>query len=60
MTLEESDRLVEAVKETGVPFGVAHTYLGHWTSRFSRFIVRSGLLGEARVREDQGDGGAQS
>ena len=31
-----------------VPFGVAHTYLGHWTSRFSRYIVRSGLLGDVR------------
>jgi predicted dehydrogenase len=31
-----------------VPFGVAHTYLGHWTSRLARHIVRSGLLGEVR------------
>ncbi len=48
VTLEESDKLVEAVKEHNIPFGVAHTYLGHWTSRFSRHIVRSGLLGEVR------------
>ena len=27
---------------------MAHTYLGHWTSRFSRYIVRSGLLGDVR------------
>jgi predicted dehydrogenase len=39
---------VAAVKEKRVPFGVAHTYLGHWTSWFSRFIVRSGLIGEVR------------
>ncbi len=31
-----------------LPFGVAHTYLGHWTSRFSRYIVRAGLVGEVR------------
>jgi len=48
VTLEESDKLVEAVKGHNVPFGVAHTYLGHWTSRLSRHIVRSGLLGEIR------------
>jgi predicted dehydrogenase len=27
---------------------VSHTYLGHWTSRLSRHIVRSGLLGDVR------------
>jgi predicted dehydrogenase len=48
VTLEESDKLVEAVKKHNIPFGVAHTYLGHWTSRLSRHIVRSGLLGEVR------------
>lgn len=48
VTLEEADRLVEAVQAKNIPFGVAHTYLGHWTSRFARFIVRSGLLGEVR------------
>ncbi len=34
VTLEESDQLVKAVKEAKIPFGVAHTYLGHWTTRF--------------------------
>jgi len=48
LTLDESDKLVEKVQETGIPFGVAHTYLGHWTTRLSRHIVRSGLLGEVR------------
>ncbi len=48
ITLEESDKLVAAVKEKKVPFGVAHTYLGHWTTRLSRHIVRSGLLGQVR------------
>ncbi|MGQ9524555.1 MAG: Gfo/Idh/MocA family protein [Armatimonadota bacterium] len=46
--LEDATKLVEAVREKKVPFGVAHTYIGHWTSRFSRFIIRSGLLGEVR------------
>ncbi len=48
LTLEEADKLVSAVEKKKIPFGVAHTYLGHWTSRFSRHIVRSGLLGEVR------------
>jgi len=48
VNLDEATKLVEAVKKHNVPFGVAHTYLGHWTSRFSRFIVRSGLLGKVR------------
>ncbi len=48
VTLEESDTLVQAVKDAKLPFCVAHTYLGHWTTRFARFIVTSGLLGEVR------------
>jgi len=48
VTLKESADLVKAVRKLNMPFGVAHTYLGHWTSRFSRYIVRSGLLGEVR------------
>lgn len=48
VTLAESDALVALVKKHNIPFGVAHTYLGHWTARFARHIVRSGLLGEVR------------
>jgi predicted dehydrogenase len=48
LTLDESDKLVEAVNRKKIPFGVAHTYLGHWTTRLSRHIVRNGLLGEIR------------
>jgi predicted dehydrogenase len=48
VTLDEADRLAAAVQRRKIPFGVSHTYLGHWTSRLSRFIVRSGLLGEVR------------
>ncbi|MEX0329964.1 MAG: Gfo/Idh/MocA family protein [Puniceicoccaceae bacterium] len=48
LTLEESDQLVAAVREKGVPFGVAHTYLGHWSTLLSRHIVQSGLIGEVR------------
>ena len=48
VTLDEANKLAAAVKKHNIPFGVAHTYLGHWTSRFSRFIVRSGLLGDVR------------
>ena len=48
VTLQESEDLARIVKEKNIPFGVAHTYLGHWTTRLSRHIVRSGLLGEVR------------
>jgi predicted dehydrogenase len=48
VTLDEADQLVAAVRQHKIPFGVAHTYLGCWTSRFARFIVRSGLLGDVR------------
>ncbi len=48
VTLDEADRLVAAVKEKKIPFAVSHTYLGHWTTRFSRYIVRSGLIGQIR------------
>lgn len=48
VNLKEATALVKEVRKRNIPFGVAHTYLGHWTSRFSRFIVRSGLLGQIR------------
>lgn len=48
MSIEEADKIVAAVEKNKVPFAVAHTYLGHWTTWFSRFIVQSGLLGEIR------------
>lgn len=48
VNLKEANELVAAAKAAKIPFGVAHTYLGHWTTRLSRFIVRSGLLGEIR------------
>ncbi|MGD0743725.1 MAG: Gfo/Idh/MocA family oxidoreductase [Verrucomicrobiota bacterium] len=48
LNLEEANELVKTSRKLGVPFGMAYTYLGHWTSRLSRFIVRSGLLGEVR------------
>jgi predicted dehydrogenase len=48
VTLDEANQLVKAVKQKKIPFGVAHTYVGHWTSRLARHIVRSGWLGEVR------------
>ena len=48
INLEQAAALVQAVKEKKIPFGVAHTYLGHWTSLFARHIVRSGLIGDVR------------
>jgi predicted dehydrogenase len=48
LNLKEATALVRTSRKLGVPFGVAHTYLGHWTSRFSRYIVQRGLIGEVR------------
>ena len=48
LNLTEANELVKAVREKNLPFAVAHTYLGHWTSRLSRYIIRSGLLGDVR------------
>ncbi|NGO40203.1 Gfo/Idh/MocA family oxidoreductase [Limisphaera ngatamarikiensis] len=48
LNLKEANALVKEVRKRNIPFGVAHTYLGHWTTRLSRFIVRSGLIGEVR------------
>jgi len=48
MNLKEATDLVKAVRKHKIPFGVAHTYLGHWTSRLARYIVRAGLLGDIR------------
>ena len=48
LNLKEASTLVRTSRKLGVPFGVAHTYLGHWTSRFSRYIVQNGLLGDVR------------
>ena len=48
LTLTEAAEMVRVVRKTGVPFALAHTYLGHWTTRLSRYIVRKGLLGEVR------------
>ncbi len=48
LDMKEANQLVRASRKYKVPFGVAHTYLGHWTSRFSRYIVQSGLIGDVR------------
>ncbi len=48
LNLDEAKALVKTVRKTGVPFGLAHTYLGHWTTRLARYIVTSGLLGDVR------------
>lgn len=48
LNLDEAKKLVQTVRKTGVPFGLAHTYLGHWTTRLARYIVTSGLIGDVR------------
>lgn len=57
MTVEEAKQLVAVVDLKKIPFGVAHTYLGHWSTLFSRFIITSGLLGKVyRVNADYWQG----
>lgn len=48
ITAAQAIELAKTVKKAKVPFGIAHTYLGHWSSWFSRWIVTSGKLGEVR------------
>jgi len=48
VTARQAEELAAAVKKAKVPFGIAHTYLGHWSSWFSRWIVRGGKLGAIR------------
>lgn len=45
---DEAVRLKAAVDAANIPFAVAHTYLGHWTTRLARHIVQSGLIGDVR------------
>ncbi|MBI4879140.1 MAG: Gfo/Idh/MocA family oxidoreductase [Planctomycetes bacterium] len=47
-TLAQADELARLVEERNIPFCTAHTYLGHWSSRLARHIVRSGLIGKVR------------
>ena len=48
LTAAEAERLVTAVAAKKLPFGITHTYIGHWTRWFARWIVTSGLLGAVR------------
>jgi len=48
LNLKEASDLVKTSRKLNVPFALAHTYLGHWTTRFSRYIVQSGLIGDVR------------
>lgn len=48
MNTEQAEVLASRVYALNIPFGVAHTYIGHWTSWLSRWIVTSGLLGDVR------------
>jgi len=48
VNLEQANQITAKAEEKKIPFAVAHTYLGHWSSWFSRWIVEAGLLGEIR------------
>ncbi len=47
-TVEEAEKIAALVEEKKVPFGIAHTYIGHWSSWFARWIITSGKLGAVR------------
>ena len=58
VTLEEAEKLVKKVREKKIPFALAHTYLGHWTTpvqslhrprRIARRSPLGGLLLPARL-----------
>ncbi len=46
--LDQALQIEAKVKEKNLPFAVAHTYLGHWSSWFSRWLIQSGHLGDVR------------
>ncbi len=48
ITAKEAEKLAAAVEKKNIPFGIAHTYLGHWSSWFARWIITSGKLGAVR------------
>jgi len=48
ITAKEAQKLAAAVEKKHVPFGIAHTYVGHWSSWFARWIITSGKLGSVR------------
>jgi predicted dehydrogenase len=48
ITAKQALDLEKAVGKYKVPFGIAHTYVGHWSSWVSRWIVTSGKLGAVR------------
>ena len=48
ITAKQAVALEKAVAKAKVPFGIAHTYIGHWSSWVARWIVTSGKLGAVR------------
>lgn len=48
LNMREANTLVRTSRKLKVPFCVSHTYLGHWTNRFSRYVVQRGLIGDVR------------
>ena len=51
MTVDEALTLERIANTRAIPFCVAHTYIGHWTTRLSRHIITSGLLGNVRTAD---------
>ena len=44
LNLEAANALITAVGKLDIPFGFAHTNVGHWTSRLGRYIVPRSLV----------------
>lgn len=51
LTAAEAEELLVLARAKNVPVAVAHTYYGHWSTRFVGHIVRSGKLGSVRAVE---------
>lgn len=47
-SMEEAHAIHQKVKETGLPFGLTHTYTGYPMVKEARQIVKSGKLGSVR------------
>ncbi|PIR52907.1 hypothetical protein COU76_03970 [Candidatus Peregrinibacteria bacterium CG10_big_fil_rev_8_21_14_0_10_49_10] len=50
MTVEQAVELRDLARDKGIPFGVAHTYSGHYTMKVLRILVEAGIFGALRRR----------
>lgn len=48
MTVAEAQKLHQMAMRRRIPGGICHTYVGHWTSQFMRWVMKTGKLGKQR------------